>query len=432
MELLSHLNAVWHGIDKPFLIAGKSSLRFSDVLREGGSHLDGIGPGDVVAVIGDFDSTSIASILTLIDRKAIIVPLTDITSGDHEYFFDAAHVGFVLKGKRAVRRRESRKHALIEALKATGHPGLVIFSTGTTGRPKAALHDLSRILKRFTNPRPAFRTLNFLLFDHIGGINTLLHTLFNQGTVIAPEFRTPESILSTCRSQGVEALPTTPTFLRMMLMSGNIPDAFPASIRIVTYGTERMDQPTLSTLCELLPHVDFRQQFGMSEMGIIRVKSEARDSLFMKIVEDGIETRIDEAGKLSIRSSGRMLGYMNAPSPFDSKGWYETNDIVETKGAYFRVVGRQGDVINVGGQKFMPAEVERVSLQFPGVELVSVNGRKNPITGQHIEMTVQPKNDARIDQNSLLEFLAQHLPPHMLPKRITFGPVTVSHRFKKG
>jgi len=71
-----------------------------------------------------------------------------------------------------------------------------------------------------------------------------------------------------------------------------------------------MDQPTLDELCRLLPSVDFRQTFGMSELGIVRVKSESRGSLFMKIGGEGVETRVVD-GVLQIRSSSRMLGYLN-------------------------------------------------------------------------------------------------------------------------
>ena len=81
-------------------------------------------------------------------------------------------------------------------------------------------------MKRFETPRPTLKTINFLLFDHIGGLNTLFHTLFNKGTVVAPKSRGVKDILNTCAEHEIEVLPTTPTFLRMMLMSGLIPKAF--------------------------------------------------------------------------------------------------------------------------------------------------------------------------------------------------------------
>jgi acyl-CoA synthetase (AMP-forming)/AMP-acid ligase II len=274
------------------------------------------------------------------------------------------------------------------------------------------------------------RTMNFLLFDHIGGINTLLHTLFNKGVVVAPEARTVDSVLDTCRKYNVEALPTTPTFLRLMLMSGAVPDKVPACLKVITYGTERMDQPTLDELCKLLPTVDFRQTFGMSELGIVRVKSESRDSLFMKVGGECVETRVVN-NVLQIRSQSRMLGYLNAPSPFDAEGWYDTRDVVEVKDVYYKVVGRISDVINVGGLKFMASEVERVALSYPNVSLVKAYPKQNPITGQHVELLVQQASEGAVNKDSLMAFLKDKLQPHMVPKRIRVKNVSVGHRFKR-
>ena len=285
-------------------------------------------------------------------------------------------------------------------------------------------------MQRFETPRPTLKTINFLLFDHIGGLNTLLHTLFNKGTVVAPKSRSVENILETCTEHQIEVLPTTPTFLRMMLMSGLIPDRVPKSLRIITYGTERMDQPTLDALCELLPNVDFRQTFGMSELGIVRVKSKARESLFMKIGGEGVETRVID-NVLEIRSKTRMLGYLNADSPFDTEGWYNTKDIVEECDGYYKVIGRTSEVINVGGLKFMASEVEREALRFEGVELAKAEGKPNPITGQHVELIVQSAPTTEIDIVQLKVFLSKVLPNHMLPKRLKVSSVTVGHRYKR-
>ena len=382
-----------------------------------------------MALIGDFDPPSILTLLKIIDQGVIVVPLTSETKKEHQYFFESALVDIVIENGTVERREHKEKHQFIDALRAKRHAGLVLFSTGTTGRPKAILHDLTLFLKRFKTPRPTLKTLNFLLFDHIGGLNTLFHTLFNKGVVIAPRSRTVESILITCAEHNVEVLPTTPTFLRMMLMSGAVPSKVPASLRIITYGTERMDQPTLDELCSLLPNVDFRQTYGMSELGIVRVKSETRDSLYMKIGGEGVETKVID-GVLQIRSHSRMTGYLNAESPFDNEGWYDTKDIVEEKDGYYKVVGRTIEVINVGGLKFMAAEVERVALTFPNVSLVKATPRSNPITGQHVELSVQANSSYDIDISSIKKFMREQLPAHMMPKRITIEEVEVGHRFK--
>ena len=430
MKLLDKLGAIWSGVGYPFLIHKGDELRFSEIANQSLIDLSDVHKGDVVAIIGDFNPSSILALLRLIDIGVVVVPLTVETRHEHEYFFESALVDVVIDGTQVRRRSHNKKHKFIEKLRTLEHAGLVLFSTGTTGRPKAILHDLTLFLKRFETPRPTLRTITFLLFDHIGGINTLLHTLFNKGVVIAPDYRTVDSILETCRKYTVEVLPTTPTFLRMMLMSGAVPSKVPACLKVITYGTERMDQPTLDELCKLLPNVDIRQTFGMSELGIVRIKSESRDSLYMKVGGEGVETRVVE-GVLQIRSSSRMLGYLNAPTPFDAEGWYDTKDVVEVKDQYYKVTGRISDVINVGGFKFMASEVERVALEFRNVSLVKATPKQNPITGQHVELLVQPTTEDAVDKAALMDFLKERLQPHMVPKRIRIEYVSIGHRFKK-
>jgi len=430
MLLLDKLNKIWEGVDYPFLINNNFNLRFSEIASQNPVDLSQINRGDVVGIIGDFTPSSILTLLRLIDRGVIVVPLTVETTPQHEYFFETALVDVVIKDNEVYRRPNNQNHPLIEELRKKNHAGLVLFSTGTTGCPKAILHDLTLFLKRFDTQRPALRTINFLLFDHIGGLNTLLHTLFNKGVVVAPESRSVDSILETCQKFEVEVLPTTPTFLRLMLMSGAIPDKVPSCLKIITYGTERMGQPTLDELCRLLPNIDFRQTFGMSELGIVRVKSKARNSLFMKIGGEGIQTRVVD-NVLHILSTSRMLGYLNAPSPFDADGWYDTKDVVEEVDGYYKVVGRINDVINVGGLKFMSSEVERVVLEFPNVLLAKAYPVNNPITGQHVELIVQPAENKVIKKDELIAYLKSILQPHMMPKRVKIEEISIGHRFKR-
>lgn len=430
MNILENLIERWRGIDSPFLVHSNGSLRFSEIAEQKSVDLAEVKGGDVVALIGDFDPQSILTLLELIDKNAVLVPLTVDTRSQHEYFFESALVDVVIEGEKVERINHNLKHKFLESLREKKHAGLVLFSTGTTGRPKAILHDLTLFMQRFETPRPTLKTINFLLFDHIGGLNTLLHTLFNKGTVVAPKSRKVEDILATCAEHEIEVLPTTPTFLRMMLMSGLIPENIPKSLRIITYGTERMDQPTLDALCELLPDVDFRQTFGMSELGIVRVKSESRNSLFMKVGGEGVDTRVVD-NVLEIRSETRMLGYLNADSPFDEEGWYNTKDIVDERDGYYKVTGRTSEVINVGGLKFMASEVERVALQYEHVELAKVEAKQNPITGQHVELTVQSAANQHVDKTALKRFLKEQLPDHMIPKRIKVATVAVGHRFKR-
>jgi hypothetical protein len=97
-------------------------------------------------------------------------------------------------------------------LRERGHPGLVLFSSGSTGKNKASLHDLVPFLEKFEVPRHAMRTIAFLLFDHIGGINTLLYTLSNGGVVISIRDRDPEIVCVVEEARDVVAIERTREF----------------------------------------------------------------------------------------------------------------------------------------------------------------------------------------------------------------------------
>jgi acyl-coenzyme A synthetase/AMP-(fatty) acid ligase len=426
--LVEELSLRHAGNPQPMVIRGDVVLGFSAVAAARDVDLGIIGPGDVVALVGDFDPVTINTLLRLIDLKTILVPLSAELENTFDYIFDAASVDVVIRDGEVRRIRQAQAdHPMLAQLRAAEHPGLVLFSSGTTGRPKAILHDFESFLVRFRTPRPALKTLNFLLFDHIGGINTLFHTMFNLGQVVIPSGRTPHEVVNDIEAHAIELLPTTPTFLRMLLMSDIVSErpAALSSLRVVTYGTEPMDESTLERLCALLPRVDFRQTFGMSELGILRVKSRARDSLWMSVGGDGVALAMQPTGEpgrsvLMIRSANRMIGYLNAPDPFKD-GWYDTGDVVEQDGKWIRVAG----------VKVLPTEVERVALLHPDVLRAKVEGVANPITGQHVEVTVALRDGAVLDRAAMRSHFAAHLPENVRPHRVKTGDVAFNHRFKK-
>ena len=417
--------------DIPILIDGESNVYLSDIIKSERNFLKDISSGDVVILIGDYDELSISTFLHLINIKAIIVPLTKDNITNIKYNIETSKADYIIEQNKVTELKKSNKsNKLIEDIKKKGNPGLIFFSTGTTGKPKAILHDATLLFKRFETPRPALKAINFLMFDHMGGINTLLHIIFNGGTIIKPEKRSPKHILELISKHSIELLPTTPTFLRMLLMSGMIPKNVPDSLKIITYGSEQMDSLTLETLSNLLPNIEFRQTYGLTEFSVLRAKSKSNTSLFFKIGGEGVETKIIE-NTLFIKSKFRMIGYLNAPDPFDQDGWYNTKDIVESDGEYIKIIGRGTEVVSVGGSKFMLSEVENMALKFPGVYNVKSISKSNPITGQHVEILVEMVQRSENDLLNLQSYFKKNLPNYMRPQKIIFGKVKVNHRFKK-
>src|SRR6185503_11306385 len=104
-----------------------------------------------------------------------------------------------------------------------------------------------------------------------------------------------------------------------------------------------------------------------------RSQSRESGSLWMRVGGEGFETKIVD-GRLFIRAAAAMLGYLNAPDPFDAEHFFDTGDLAEVDGEWLRILGRRSEVINVGGNKVFPLEVENVLLDLANVEDVTVHG----------------------------------------------------------
>ena len=167
----------------------------------------------------------------------------------------------------------------------------------------------------------------------------------------------------------------------------------------------------------------------MSELGILQIKSENRRSLYIEIGGLGVETRIRE-NVLEIRTKNCMIGYLNHKNPFDNLGWFSTRDKVSQKGNFIKILGREDEMINSGGLKYFPREIEEVALNFPNVELVKVRKADNPFTGMHAELDVQV-NDPNFIKKEFQYFLRNNLPSHMNPAKVNINNISINRRYKK-
>ena len=431
-QLFNKLAKKYSNEKKDFIIHREYKISFKELFEKNYSILKNFSQGDVVAIIGDFNASTINILIKLIDLKTIIIPLTKETRPNHKYFFKEACVDYVIENNKLTKLKNFKKNLLLEKFRLLKSAGIVFFSSGTTGRPKAILHDLNIFLERYSKSRPAYKTLNFLLFDHIGGLNTLFHTLFNKGQVIIPYSRTVPEVINDIEKYNVELLPTTPTFLRMLTMDEDLNVNRLKSLKVITYGAEIMDENTLKRLNKLLPNVTLKQTYGMSEISILRVKPESNNSLWIKIDSKELQTKIIEK-VLYIKAKTKMFGYLNHKSPFDKDGWYNTNDLVEKKDNFIKIIGRSTNIISIGGLKILPSEIERIALKHPLIKNVKAKGVKNPITGQHIEVICEPQK--KISSDILKKKLRNHfnlnLDSAIRPLKIIVKEVKISHRFKK-
>lgn len=397
-----------------------------------------IAEGTVVILEADFSPNAVALFLTLIESACVLVPLTFAVGAKRDEFIEVAEgeVCFTLDERDNVCIKQldrTASHELYARLRLLGHPGLVLFSSGSTGKSKAAVHDMVPLMEKFKVPRHRLRTISFLLHDHIGGINTMLYTLSNGGCLVTVSDRSPDGVLRTVDAHRIQLLPTSPTFINLVLISEAYKLYKLDSLETLTYGTEPMPKSTLQRFHQLFPHIRLVQTYGLSEVGILRSKSKSSDSLWVKIGGEGFETRVVN-GILHIKAQSAMLGYLNATSPFTEDGWMNTGDQVEVDGDYVRFLGRQSEIINVGGEKVYPAEVESVIQELDNVAEVTVFGEKNPITGNIVcaKVTLLEDEDQRSFTTRLKNFCQQRMQNYKVPIKVI---IAVDHqhsaRFKK-
>jgi acyl-coenzyme A synthetase/AMP-(fatty) acid ligase len=298
------------------------------------------------------------------------------------------------------------------------------------------IHDLDTLVESYHGKKlKHLNILVFLMFDHIGGLNTLLNIICTGAFMVLPANRNPDYIASLIQKYHVHVLPTSPTFLNMMLMDKVNERYDLSSLRIITYGTEAMPKSLLQKLKRVFTKTKLVQTFGTSETGIIQTQSRSSDSLEIKLDDPNIEYKI-VAGELWLRSRTQILGYLNASmDSFTDDGWFQTGDLVEEKeNGYIQIIGRNKEVINVGGLKVLPMEVESVLLEMDEVSDCMVYPDKSAITGQIVvadivlNRHVSPK-EARA---MIRKFCKDRLEEYKVPVKINFTEKTnFNQRFKK-
>lgn len=401
---------------------------------------DGVAPGTAVAITGRLCSSMIALLFALVERRNVIVPFLSAAGLDADEAMEIARVTSVVRfdaqGEGHIAHRSiGEDHPLLASLRGPLHSaGLVLFTSGSTGKSKASVLRMDRMIEKIlSRPARPLTSLAFLMFDHIGGMNTLLHALLHGGTAVFVAERTADAVARAIARHGIQVLPTTPTFLNILLVSGAPARHDLSSLELVTYGTEPMLASTLAALNAAMPGVRCKQTYGLTEAGILPTRSEANGSLWMEVGGDGYETRVVD-GILWLRTRTAMLGYLNAASPFDEDGWLDTGDRVEVRGNLLRILGRDSEVINVGGEKLYPADVENVILGLPLIEDVLVSGWPSALMGQVVVATVRTRGeyDPATIERIVREHCAASLPAYKVPAVVSVSTEALAgERFKK-
>lgn len=396
--------------------------------------------GEVVAILADYSFVSIALFFALYENKNIIAPITSTSKkeidGKVKESFSTKIINLEDEKLVITNIKSEASHKIINDLQTSKCAGLILFSSGSTGAPKAMIHNLDTLVDSYGDKKQKqINMLVFLMFDHIGGINTMLNILFMNATMIIPQNRNADDICKLIEEYKIAVLPSSPTFLNLILINRSYEKYDLSSLRMITYGTETMPEGLLNKLKAVFSKVKFLQTFGTSETGIASTSSKSSNSTFMKIDDENLEYKIVD-NELWLRSKTQILGYLNrSMESFTNDGWFKTGDLVELDNeGFIKIIGRNKEIINVGGQKVLPSEVESVLLGMDEIEDCLVYGEQNAITGQSVSCDVVLKHGIDDSGFKILvrKFCKDKLDNFKIPTRVNVVQKTeFTERFKK-
>jgi acyl-coenzyme A synthetase/AMP-(fatty) acid ligase len=311
----------------------------------------------------------------------------------------------------------------------------ILFTSGTTGLPKMVVHTLSTLTGAIAQKGKLAGAVAWATFYDIrryGGLQILLRALLGGGSlVLSGRGEAPADFMSRVGEHGVTHVTGTPSHWRRALMSGLARSMSPRYARL---SGEIADQAVIDQLRDTFPLARIGHAFASTEAGVAFEVIDGRAGFpasFLSPDDSGVTLKV-EGDTLRIRSARTARRYLgSAESLLDADGFVDTGDVVERQGDRYYFAGRRGGIINVGGLKIHPEEVEAVINRHPRVRMSLVTARRNPITGAVVAAEVVLTHselgtaEATIVESTKAEILANcrsTLAPHKVPASIRVVP----------
>jgi acyl-coenzyme A synthetase/AMP-(fatty) acid ligase len=308
----------------------------------------------------------------------------------------------------------------------------LLFTSGTTGTPKMVIHTLAGLTGAIQRkPQSGDATVWGTFYDirRYGGLQILLRALTGGASMILSDaHEAPADHLVRLGALGVTHLSGTPSHWRRALMTPQVSAIAPAYLRL---SGEIADQAVLDSLKTAFPASAIGHAYASTEAGVGFEVNDGLEGFPASYVGQAgaVEMKVED-GSLRIRSARAASGYAGAEAPVlaEADGFVDTGDMVELRGERYHFAGRRNGVINVGGLKVHPEEVEAVLNRHPAVRASLVRARKNPITGAVVaaevalvdpSLAATPETQSVL-RASILDACRASLPPHKAPASVRF------------
>jgi acyl-coenzyme A synthetase/AMP-(fatty) acid ligase len=425
------------------LYGATASVRLADVQARtsASSWLSNLSGRSVLIAIRDQVAAALALIeLDGVARRIIFCP-ADLSYEHFPYVIASAEVDAIVSDHDELKRRgigaELHVTANVSSV-PTQHPSSeshatewVILTSGTTGTPKLLIHSLSGLtaaIKTETDSTSDGDIVWGTFYDirRYGGLQIFLRAMLGNGSLVLSSADEPlADFLIRLGTHGVTHISGTPSHWRRALMS---PLAHEIRPRYVRLSGEIADQGILDSLRSFYPQARIGHAYASTEAGVAFEVTDGLEGFPANILSTSgpVELKVED-GSLRIRSAGVASGYLNGESSSvaDTEGFVDTGDIVQLRGERYYFLGRKTGVINVGGLKVHPEEVEAAINRHPKVRASLVRARKNPITGSIVVADVLLKDGTDQDtalRQEIVQFCQERLARHKVPTAIQFVP----------
>jgi acyl-coenzyme A synthetase/AMP-(fatty) acid ligase len=307
----------------------------------------------------------------------------------------------------------------------------LMLTSGTSGVPKIVGHSLKGLTGAILADGPARGVppvwATFYDIRRYGGLQIFLRAIIGGGSMVLSEPSEPiADYVARLNARGVTHISGTPSHWRKLLMSGSASGFSPRYVRL---SGEIADQAVLDGLSRAFPAASVGHAYASTEAGVGFAVNDGLEGFPAHMVEqsgDGVEMKIED-GSLRIRSTRTAHAYVgrHAAALADSDGFVDTGDMVEMRGDRYHFVGRRGGIINIGGLKVHPEEIEAVINRHAQVRMSRARSRRSPITGAIVVADVILADGCDLSRSDdirdkILADCRASLPPHKVPAIIKF------------
>ena len=311
----------------------------------------------------------------------------------------------------------------------------ILLTSGTTGVPKLVVHSFESLAGALPRQPPSTKPMVWSTFYDIrryGGLQIYLRAVLSGSPLVLSSAGEPtREFLARAGALGVTHISGTPSHWRRALMSGETALIAPEYVRL---SGEVADQTVLDNLRAAYPQARVAHAFASTEAGVAFDVNDGLAGFPETLIgnsSSGIDLKVQD-GTLWIRSRRNAARYLgDAPAPIiGADGYVDTGDLVELANGRFYFRGRRGGVINVGGLKVFPEEVESVLNADPRVRMSLVKARRNPLTGSLVVAEVvltdgasfADAGSADLIKSELLNACRRTLAAHKVPAQLRFVP----------